>query len=240
MPAQQCHSAICTKKTMHAPGYCRDHRARRQKGKLPTHMGAKRIEIGGADTEDAFFIDVNPPLAQEGKKLLDNLDMPTEAGAGTIKVSAFMISGDMIECTASKRARLKDVKQALCIAATSGFSAYSMLLFTGDDEEPVPDDTPLKSFSSADIHFFLVLAENERSVLADFFTRCSGSKWLTKTNWMSDAPLSDWQHLLFTQKDLGAVLMTASLSHNNLRDNLPQALTALKVLRTLNLSHSHS
>jgi hypothetical protein len=214
MPAQQCHSAICTKKTMHAPGYCRDHRARRQKGKLPTHMGAKRIEIGGADTEDAFFIDVNPPLAQEGKKLLDNLDMPTEAGAGTIKVSAFMISGDMIECTASKRARLKDMKQAL--AATSGFSAYSMLLFTGDDEEPVPDDTPLKSFSSADIHFFLVLAENERNVLADFFTRCSGSKWLTKTNWMSDAPLSDWQYgWTGQQSGSGFINLAPSILHYN-------------------------
>jgi hypothetical protein len=203
-------------------------------------MGAIRLKIGSSEElDDAFFFDPTPLakqlVAEEGRQLLEYL-APASKVAQPIKMFVFMASGDVIESTVRSSSTLFDAKKTL--ESITGLPTYVMLLFTGDDEEPVADDRELVSLSTSEIQFYLVVAAAERGVMGELFNSCGGSKWLSRENWLSESPLSDWQHLLFTQKDLGTALMTINLSHNGLRGTLPKAVTALAVLRTLNLSHN--
>ena len=73
--------------------------------------------------------------------------------------------------------------------------------------------------------------EHDREVLVEFFHATDGPNWNNNTNWLSDAPLSDWYGVITDNSD-GRV-KHLDLVRNNLSGTLPPALGRLSKLNSL-------
>ena len=85
--------------------------------------------------------------------------------------------------------------------------------------------------SLASAHAQLV-TRSDRKVLEALYEATGGPAWSDRTNWMSDAPLSDWFGV-YTDRD-GRVT-SLRLSQNGLRGEIPPDLADLTNLQGLNL-----
>ena len=80
---------------------------------------------------------------------------------------------------------------------------------------------------------FCVEMGNDRSVLLAFYAATGGNHWMDNTNWLSEAPLSEWYGV--TTDDEGRVTKL-DLLQNQLTGPIPETLGQLNNLRSLNLS----
>ena len=72
--------------------------------------------------------------------------------------------------------------------------------------------------------------ESDREVLEALYDAAGGPEWLDNTNWLSDAPLSDWFGV--TTNDLGRV-ERLFLTSNSLTGTIPPELSRLTSLERL-------
>ena len=74
------------------------------------------------------------------------------------------------------------------------------------------------------------IPDPERDALVAFYNGTDGDNWTIKTNWMSDAPLSDWHGVILNGEGRVEEL---HLPGNNLRGSLPTEISELEKLKRL-------
>ena len=74
---------------------------------------------------------------------------------------------------------------------------------------------------------------SDRDVLAALYEGTDGPNWVSRANWLSDAPLGDWAGVTANAQDQVTALV---LENNNMRGSLPPALGGLPGLKVLNLT----
>ena len=75
---------------------------------------------------------------------------------------------------------------------------------------------------------------NDQEVLEILYDRTGGPKWNARRNWMTEAPLEDWEGVLVDEA-FGNVLRL-DLSHNNLTGEIPAELGQLGMIERLDLA----
>jgi len=78
---------------------------------------------------------------------------------------------------------------------------------------------------------------DERSILVEFFTATSGTQWLNKENWGTDAPICSWHGIscIGGSKTGDNEVDTIQLTENNIAGEIPPSLYSLPLLRFLDL-----
>ena len=79
--------------------------------------------------------------------------------------------------------------------------------------------------------------EHDRELLVDFYHATDGPNWNNNTNWLSDAPLSDWFGVITGNPDGRITHLT--LTDNNLTGSIPPEVGNLNKLIKLSLPGNH-
>ena len=75
--------------------------------------------------------------------------------------------------------------------------------------------------------------ESDRQALVDLYNRTDGANWKDNSNWLTDAPLSDWYGV---SADADGRVIELSLDQNGLTGQIPETIGALSQLVFLDLS----
>ena len=102
----------------------------------------------------------------------------------------------------------------------------------GDGETEV---TATYDSTTASIAVDVALPENDRDVLSILYDRAHGDGWTDGTNWLSDAPLSEWAGV---EADDSGRVVGLSLRGNNVRGPIHSSIGQLDQLVTLDLSRN--
>ena len=79
-------------------------------------------------------------------------------------------------------------------------------------------------------------ATGDRAVLIALYEGTNGDRWSDNTNWLSDAPLSEWYGVI---TDIEGRVTELYLGSNDLRDSIPAELAQLNNLQGLHLSDNN-
>ena len=101
----------------------------------------------------------------------------------------------------------------------------------GSGDAPTATDTPVPAATTAP-PAASGSAETDREALVAFYNATGGENWIRSYNWLSDAPLVEWENV--TTNDDGRVT-SLDLSNNDLSGEIPPELGNLSRLRTLYL-----
>ncbi|MYI07236.1 MAG: hypothetical protein F4059_07980, partial [Gemmatimonadetes bacterium] len=88
---------------------------------------------------------------------------------------------------------------------------------------------------TASVTVKVALPQNDTNVLEILYDRTIGAGWTDGTNWLSDAPLSEWAGV---ETDVDGRVIGLSLPDNNLRGRLHSSIGLLDRLVTLDLSRN--
>ena len=116
--------------------------------------------------------------------------------------------------------------------AVASVDAAGMVTAVGDGTTEV---TATKNSATGSIPAEVALPENDRDVLEILYDRGRGDGWTDTTNWLSDAPLSEWAGV---ETDDSGRVARLSLRNNNLRGSLHSSIGRLDQLVTLDLSRN--
>ena len=76
----------------------------------------------------------------------------------------------------------------------------------------------------------------EREILMNFYTATGGDNWTDNTNWGSALPVSEWYGI---RTDEDGLVIGISLQFNNLTGSIPEGLSGLERLSTLDLYYNN-
>lgn len=76
----------------------------------------------------------------------------------------------------------------------------------------------------------------EREILMNFYTATGGDNWTDNTNWGSALPVSEWYGI---RTDHDGLVIGISLQFNNLTGSIPEGLSGLERLSTLDLYYNN-
>ena len=76
-------------------------------------------------------------------------------------------------------------------------------------------------------------AETDRQALVDLYNRTGGANWKHNSNWLTDAPLSDWYGV---RVDANGRVVELTLAQNGLTGQIPETIDTLSQLGVLDLA----
>ena len=76
----------------------------------------------------------------------------------------------------------------------------------------------------------------EKEILEALYDATGGSGWNNSTNWCSDQPVSEWYGIM---TDQDGFVLDISMQDNNLTGSVPEGLSGLERLRSLDLSYNN-
>ena len=84
-------------------------------------------------------------------------------------------------------------------------------------------------------------SSSERAALTDLFHATNGRAWQNNTNWLSESPVCDWYGVICSSLTRsgtygGEVVAGLFLSHNRLAGRIPDSVSHLSGLQSLNLA----
>jgi hypothetical protein len=110
---------------------------------------------------------------------------------------------------------------------------FTIELFMKDVEEPLDDETPLRSLGRVPL-FLLLKQASDRLALESFFKSCGGAGWERKGGWMTEAELGEWEGVTV---DAEGRVTKLDLRNNGLVGCIPSDIQQLSALRVLGLGN---
>jgi hypothetical protein len=102
-----------------------------------------------------------------------------------------------------------------------------------DVEEPLTDETPLRSLGRVPL-FLLLKQASDRLALESLFKSCGGAGWERKGGWMTEAELGEWEDV---KVDAEGRVVKLRLQNNGMVGSIPSDIQQLSALRYLKLGN---
>ena len=190
------------------------------------------IRLRLQDEEGATAVDVagdGAPTKQKKRKL----DVSSAVATTDSDVSWTICSmdGATLSVAVPEDAPVAELKRA--IGVLREVPCFTIELFMKDVEEPLDDETPLRSLGRVPL-FLLLKQASDRLALESFFKSCGGAGWEQKGGWMTAAELGEWEGVTV---DADGRVIELALQNNGLVGSIPSDIQQLSALRKLNLSN---
>jgi Leucine-rich repeat (LRR) protein len=159
-----------------------------------------------------------------------------QAGAGMLAVTMCCMDGTF-EVTVKRNALIDELTNTIAESRGIANASRAVALFVAGEEEPLAGTQSVAdrmTDAGANELFMLLRDCNDKKVLEDIYNDNDGANWEELENWMTDAPISEWDGVT---ADTDGNVTELDLSHNYNITTLPGSIGKLLRLRKLDLTY---